>query len=181
MKRHLALALCGAVALGTVAAGPNEASQAAIDHEFELELGDAASDVGSQPVGINVENYVGDGYSCDGAPNHTCGIALVKVTNPYEEENAKKGRERATLNVVVTPDFAGSDYDVLVFESDADGNQGAEVGSAGGVPVTDHPESVESVSVVVTTTEEETERYFLVWIVHWATVGSYTIDVDFAQ
>ncbi len=180
MKRQIALALAGVTAVATVAAAPGAERRADVDHEFELALGDTASAAGSTPVGLNVQNYIDD-YSCDGSPEHSCELALIKVTNPYEEENAKKNRERANLTIAVTPDVPASDYDVLVFESDADATKGSQVGNAGGVPMLDHPESVETVNAVVTTTEDETERWFLVWIVHWSTVGSYTIDVAFDQ
>jgi hypothetical protein len=186
MRRIIALAAAGLVAATTVAASPAADQQRPSDPTFnmELELGDS-DNVSGENAGINPWNWVdGDDYHCEDTAYERCEVVLVKVTNPFEEENAKKGRERANLllGVASTVPAEVQDFAIRVWESDEDGGQGELVGSADGTAgETNGGDYNEQMNIVVTTDEEVTERYYRVEVIFWSAAGDWHLDAEFIQ
>lgn len=180
MRRVLAPALAAAIALGTVAAGQSQQQPA--DHEVELAIGEQASVDGGAPQGVNAAYDHASGTPCSKDPQSYCEHVLIKLSNPYEEENARKGRERA--NAVITLTTASnylSDYDLMVYESDADGTKGSMIASSTAFPIDNSGESTEQVNLVVTTTEETTEVWVLAELVYFSAFEAYHLDIEFTQ
>jgi len=187
MKRALtALALAG-LAASTIAAGPQNAQPPAPDHSVELHIDDAAeATVEGNPdtFGTSLTNVVeGGDYGCEGTPEATCEVVLVHVTNPYEEDNARKGRERANLTIELNygtmaagAPVSLSDMAIQVWASDESGARGDLVGTADSNP----PEGNEQMVVPVSTTEDETEAWYRVELIYGFHGGGYTANFSFA-
>ncbi len=182
MRRTTAVLAAGFLAASAVAAGP-ASSQSSADHEIEMQLGDTATVAGGVPQGVNPDYFgnAGDGGVCSHDVDTYCEQVLIKVSNPFEEENAKKGRERANLDLHLTPTNPVSDFDLVLYESDADGTTGAEIGRSGQTPVADNPESSETINAIVTTTADETDVWVIAHIVYFAAASDYSLDVSFSQ
>lgn len=185
MRRSLVLAAVAVVGWSSVAAGPQAAPPDPM-HEVELEVGDSVDVEGDPSTAgtslINVANSDSN-YGCEGTPDAQCEVVLVKVTNPYEKENASKGRERANLNITLdfgtysTLGVSLTDMAIQVFESSEDGERGEVIGTADNNP----PEAPENMTVVVTSTPEETEFWYRVELIYGAHAGGYTATFDFQQ
>ncbi len=184
MRTLLALAAAGMVAVSTVAAAPASQQQPApVGHEMDLGLGDTATAEGEN-AGIGPWNFVDD-YVCEGTPHEQCEVILVRVENPYEEENAKKGRERANLFLGVNSSIppAINDFAIRVYESDETGAPIEFIGSAdnsAGDVQTDGGYN-EEMTVVVTSTPEETVFWYRVEVIFWAAAGDWWLDAEFTQ
>jgi hypothetical protein len=155
-------------------------------HNVELAVGDSATVEGDpSTAGTSVINVANSdtNYGCEGTPDAQCEVVLVKVTNPFEEENAKKGRERANLTIAL--DFgtygalgvSATDMAIQVFASSADGERGEVIGTADNNP----PDAPESMTIVVSSTPEETEFWYRVELIYGAHAGGYTADFSFIQ
>jgi len=182
MKRFIA-GLSAILAASSIAAAPSPSAPFAapqIDHELALAIGESGSVTGNAQYGVNVENYTGADYACSSDPNMYCETVLIELTNPYVEEEARKGRVRANLTFTLTPTLPISDYDLLVFEADEDGNLGGQMGNVGETPLTPDPESKETISVPITTTVDEETVWVAVQVVYWAVVGGWTAEATFA-
>ncbi len=179
MRNAIALAAAGLVAASTIAAAPADQQRPADPaHTLELELGESDSASGAT-AGIGPWNFAEDHYRCDGTPEAQCEVVLVKVTNPFEEENAKKGRERANLILDLDSTVPVGDFALQVWESDESGARGEKVGYADANPAPS--EDYEQMTVVVTSTEDETEFWYRVEIIYWAAAADYTLNVAFEQ
>jgi len=183
MKRHLALGLAGLVAVGSVAAAPVSDQQVAADHSVSLEIGNSETVAGGVPQGFNTTpttNGTSGGLTCTKDPNTYCETVLIELTNPYEDENARKGRERGNVFfTLTTADMVLSDYDLYVYESDADGAKGSEVTSAGEFPLLIQS-STEQTTVVVSTTQELETVWLLAEVYYFAAVTPYELTIDFS-
>ncbi len=178
MRRTLSAVLSVLLA-GAIAAAPASRQQAAPTHEAELAIGDEVVVSGGPGVGTNAQYF--DNYECDSDPDSYCETVLVKLTNPYEEENAKKGRERATLQLDLVPTTYPAELDMGLFESDPDGNQGAQISQAGTIAIVDCETGCESITAVITSTPETTEHWVLVHVVYFAAAGEYGLAISFTQ
>jgi hypothetical protein len=177
MRRFIAPVLACALAVGSFAAAP-AAQQQAADHNVELQVDESATVDGGAPGGINLSNQTEQ--SCSKGPADYCETILVKLTNPYEEENAKKGRERATaVFTLTTPDVLVSDYDLFLYESDEAGAKGSEIGTAGEFPLLIQ-DSTETATVSITTTQDVQEVWVLVEVSYFAAAAPYAMDISFA-
>ncbi len=170
--------VAAALLAASVAAGPASQAGQSTDFEVELAQGDAATVESGAVAGVNPGHFAGadETYPCgdSSSPTAYCQTILVHVTNPFTEAEAKKGRERASLDLTLEMSGAG-DLALLVYESDADGNRGEQVTSSDGLG-----ESVESASVTVTTTADNEEGWFLVEVFFHAFSGTWTMDAAFA-
>ncbi len=175
MKRIATLLAAGAVALGTVAAAPSQ-QRPAPDHEAELVPGDSVHIDGGAPQGVNPGYFDVTEGACNKDPNTYCEHTLVHVVTEVPED-VERGRLRTNLQIVVTsPDLPVSDFDLIVWESDADGERGSQVGqSASGGYV----DAVEQLNVVVTTTPDEQDAWFLVDVVYYLGGPNYDLDLTF--
>jgi hypothetical protein len=185
MRRSIALFAAGLVAASSIAAGQQQAPSDPM-HDVELAVGDSATVEGDPSrAGTSLTNVPASdtNYGCEGTPEAQCEVVLVKVTNPYEAENAKKGRERANLTIEL--DFGTysalgvslTDMAIKVFASSADGERGEVIGNADNNP----PEAPETMTIVVSSTEEETEFWYRVELIYGAHAGGYTADFSFTQ
>ncbi len=185
MRRSIALFAAGLVAATTVAAGQQSTPPEPM-HNVELTVGDAAQVEGNPDTAgtslINVANSDSN-YACEGTPDATCEVVLVRVENPYEEENAKKGRERANLTIDLdfgtygTLGYSATDMAIQVFASSEGGERGEVIGTADNNP----PDAPESMTIVVSSTPEETVFWYRVELIYGAHAGGYTADFSFTQ
>ncbi len=180
MRRSLTFTAALAVAATTLAAAPAAQQQQPADpaHEVELAIGETGSSTGTT-AGIGPWNFAEDNYRCDASPEAQCEVTLVKLSNPYEEENAKKGRERANLNLVLSSTVPVGDLALQVWESDESGARGDLVGTAD-----ENPQPTagwETMSIVTTSTPEVTEFWYRVEVIYWAHAGDYTLDLEYTQ
>ncbi len=185
MRRTIALLAAGLVGASAIAAAPASEQQRPADVGFNMELALGDSDtVGGENAGLGPWNIAGDDYICEGTPHEMCEVVLVKVDNTYEEANAKKGRERANLDLCVSSSIpaAINDFAIRVFESDESGAPGELVGtadnSAGEIA---SGACNEEMTVVVTSTEDESSFYYRVEVIFWAAAGDWTLDAGFTQ
>ena len=170
-----------------VAALPFASASAAptITHEVAVAAGETATWDGTPAVGANV-NYNGlidestAGVCSDTDPTTKCEYALVTVTNVVPEDDAD-GKLRKLLRITLdnyTLPSPASDFALTVFETDAEGStKGPEVGRSDN---TDVPDDNEEVGFQVTTTLEESTKYYLVEVVYFTSAMSgYTGTVAF--
>ncbi len=186
MRRHIVPLLAAGIAIASVAAAPSQAGRADVDHEVELLIGESATVDGGVPQGVNPSPFVGGStgsdLTCSKAPNEYCETILVHLTNPYEEENARKGRERANANFeLTTGSNMLSDYDVYWYESDADGTKGAQIASSTAFPVDNSGESTEGATLVITSTPDDDEVWVLVEVYYFSALEAYSMAIDFAS
>lgn len=177
MKRTFAIAAAGLVVASTIAAAPaGSQARPVADHEVELAVGDQAHIDGGAPQGMNPGYFDALDGACNKDPHTYCEHALVHVVTEVPED-VERGRLRTTLGLTLTsPDFPLSDFDMVVWESNADGERVAEVGqSANGGYV----EAVEQVSVVVSTTPEVQDAWFLVDVIYFLGGPNYDLDLTF--
>lgn len=180
MRRLVAPALAVGLAAGTFAAAPSQDGQRVdADHVVELAIGETTTVNGGTPQGINV-GYNEGLTGCSKDPQSYCEYVLVKLTNEYDEDKAKKGRERATANFVLTTATNQiSDYDVFWYESDESGALGAQIASSTAFPY--GADSTEQAALSVTTTEEVADVWVLVEVVYFSAIEAYNLDIDFNQ
>ncbi len=179
MRRIVAPVLGAALALSAVAAGPAERSQRSVDHEVEVAIDESVVVEGGVPQGVN-PLYHEAGTGCSHDPHAYCETLLVRFTNPYEEENARKGRERANaVFELTTGTNQVSDYDVFWYESDADGTKGEQIGSSTAFPY--GASSSEGATIVTSTTEDETEVWVLVEVVYFSAIEAWNMSIDYAN
>jgi hypothetical protein len=134
---------------------------------------------GTQATGLNVNYFnITEGHGGAWAEPGTCGkdvqnycdTTLVRLTNPVPEEHPTG---TLTRRVTVTidewsPPAPGTDYDLLAFASDEEGNEGAELARDAGFNDT------ETISFTLRTTRENPVAYALVRVVYfWAPNGTY--------
>jgi hypothetical protein len=177
VRRSFVPLLASVLAVAAVAAAPAEQQQAA-DHSVELQIDESATVDGGAPGGINVSNQTEQ--SCSKGPADYCETILVKLTNPYEEESAKKGRERATaVFTLTTPDVLVSDYDLFLYESDESGDKGSQIGTAGEFPLLVQ-DSTETMTASITTTQDVQEVWVLVEVSYFSAAAPYAMDISFS-
>ncbi len=177
MRTALRLVVAAALA-ASIAAGP-ASSRPSTDFEIDLVQGDDAVTVESGAVGgVNLGHFAGteEGYPCADQPTQEayCQSILVKVTNPFTEADARKGRERANLDLTLVMEGAG-DLALLVYEADEDGTRGEQVASSDGIG-----ESTEATAVAVATKEGDEVRWYRVEVFFHAFTGSWSLDASFA-
>ncbi len=179
MRRSLLLLTAAATLAGATAAGPASDARQAPTHAVELGVGDALTVTGGPGLGTNAQYF--DNFECDTDPDTYCETVLVTLTNPYEEQNAKKGRERANLDLLLTPTTYPAEMDMAIFESDADGTQGSQISQAGTFAIVDCPSGCEQINAVITTTQDTEVVHVLVHVVYFAAAGAYDLDITFTD
>lgn len=177
----LATTLAASIAAAPVAAPGtgDERRAAAPTHEVAVGIDEELTVSGGPGVGTNA-NYFTD-YECDSDPDTYCETVLVELTNPYEEANAKKGRERGTLLLDLVPTTYPAELDMALFESDPDGSQGAQISQAGTFAIVDCETGCEQISAAITTTEDVETIWVLVHVVYFAAAGEYDLDISFSS
>lgn len=156
---------------------PVGAATAAPDGTAELNPGDSYEWGASLPVGTN-QNYfglsgVGPQATCNKDPQSYCDTHLIKVSNPLSDEEIAAGVERKRRPLTVTLANFTSDLDLVVFESDAEGNRGVQLGQSAS------SDFAESVTASITTTAAQPVQYVIVDVVYFAHVGDYDGKAQF--
>lgn len=147
------------------------------DGTGELAPGEAYEWNGSLPAGLN-QNYfgltgVGPEATCNKDPHSYCDTHLIKVSNPLTEEEIADGDTSKRRSLTVTLSNFTSDLDLVVFESDAEGNRGVQLGQSAS------SDFAETVTASIVTTADEPEKYVIVDVVYFAHVGNYDGKAQF--
>lgn len=179
MRRTVTHLLAGFALATTVAAAP-AASSAPADHEVEMVLGDSVHIDGGAPQGMNPDYFdttgQGLGGQCTKDVSSYCEWTLVHVVTEVPAD-AKGGRLKSNLGLTLTsPDFPLSDFDLVLWESNADGERLEQVGYSGSGGYVD---AVESMSIKVQTTPEIQDAWFLVDVVYYFGGPNYDLDITF--
>ena len=123
--------------------------------------------------GVPYSDGVGATYACGDTATDYCETRLFELSNPLTEADTKP---RRTKNVTITINNFGpvpdpvTDYDLIVYASDAQGAMGAEIGSS--TNFGHEQEGDESVTLPIETTRAEPSKYVLVEIVYFSVVNS---------
>lgn len=171
MRKLIIATATAAIALSTVAAGP-QASQSPPDGyeaEFELKKGEAFTFEGAQDTGGITGPFGADnGEYCSGevGVGGKCDFILV---------NAKGS---GLVSFVLEASFNPADYDIRFYESDESGSIGEEVASSGTLygPVED--ETIISLAPVESGEFEAKRGYYAILVDYYAAGGGYTLDVS---
>lgn len=183
--------LIGVIAAGLVPAWGASAAPVEVDHQVAVTAGEVAEWDGEPAVGANINYFnnfqaepVGQvfpiGQCSQDDPRTYCEYALIALSNPVPEDDAD-GRLRKSATIKLdgfnpVPDPV-TDFDLLVYESDAEGTKGTEVGQDGSILDADFTEVV---TASVTTTRTEPVKYLLAEIVYYASPNaSYHGTVQF--
>ncbi|NND83752.1 MAG: hypothetical protein HKN46_01235 [Acidimicrobiia bacterium] len=179
MRRLLTPAIAMGLALSAVAAAPAQDRSADVDHEVTVEIDSIVTVDGGVPQGVN-PGYNEGVTGCSKDPHAYCETMLVQLVNEYDEDKAKKGRERANaVFTLTTGTNQVSDYDVFWYESDADGTKGAQIGSSTAFPYGES--STEGATIVTTTTPEVGEVWVYVEVVYFTAFEAWSMEIDFAN
>lgn len=175
--------------LGQVAAGPSTSAPA--DHELSLTIGDEATIDGGAPGGINYTPVVTGGTqpepTCSKSPEAYCEATLVELSADVPAD-APRGRVTATLSMTLDAVQPIADFDLFVYESDADGARGGRLASSGALaggqiaPTQDGifwrcPASDECVDLPVTFRTGDEPQYLLVEVHYAIAPVSYRLDL----
>lgn len=162
--------LAAVVAAQLGAAAPSVAQDPAFDRQVTVtpESSPVTWD-GTQATGANVNYDAAAGEPCGKTPADYCDLTLVRVDVPADYwEKTSGGVEFALSGYTPNPT---SDFDLYVFESDASGKRGKQVGSSAGVPGEEER-----------TTVAKASGYYLVQVVYFAvTQSSYTGSLEFTR
>jgi hypothetical protein len=150
------------VALAFVAPGASAA-----DRNVEVTPAAPATWDGASATGANVTYDTDDGGPCGKTPANYCDTTLVNVNVGSDFWATRGGGVQFSLDNY-RPN-RGSDFDMFIYRSDAEGNRGPLVGSSADVPGA--PEQF---------TVKEGSGYYLVHVVYFAvTQSTYTGEVKF--
>lgn len=189
MRRKFVALVGAAVVTLPLLGGP---AQAAPDRTMTVANGKSATWTGATATGMNQYYWdpagVGpagpvEDHKCTKDVQYYCEVILVKFENPFTEaelaDPKKKFKERAATIVLdnFSPAFPVSDFDLLVYESDANGTVGPLIDSDGAIGPTDNTEQVD---FTITTTRTEPAVYVLAHVVYYQVVnGNYKGTVTF--
>jgi hypothetical protein len=110
---------------------------------------------------------------CSKNPNSYCDSYLIELSNPLTQADIDAGKTFLRRTVTVTINFSASDMDLQVWNSDAEGTRGTQLGQSAGSDFT------ESVAASIRTTEEAPSQWILVDVIHFAHAGPYDGAVQF--
>lgn len=197
MHRLKRLALLVVIVIGAVAAAPADGDPPeGIDHL--VELGPDATEAtvqGGLPGGANLSPFIPDQVVPQGCGKDVadyCEFVLIRIDNPVEDLDPEDPYEAkvATIDMDVTADVPGSDFDLFLFESDETGTRGFDLASSGNAPgcaqlCSEIPQAYtnvcdgtdECVSFNVVTTEGRPTVWVLAEIVYFTTPAGYSANV----
>lgn len=148
------------------------------DQTGKVEVGAPFTWTGTATTGLNVANYwppTGEG-TCTHNVESYCETVFIEFSNPLTQAEIDAGKTKHTKMATITinnfgpvPDPA-TDFDLVVFESDAAGTKGEEIGSSANYG----PDQAgdESVSISLTTTISQPSVFVLVDVVYFAVLGT---------
>jgi hypothetical protein len=133
-------------------------------------------------TGLNVAYWgvpftgVGATSACGDEVADYCETRLFELSNPLTQADIDAGRTKRTKSATITINNFGpvpdpvTDYDLLVFDSDANGTRGDELATS---TAYGHEQAGdESVTLSIVTTLAEPSKYVFVEIVYFAVVNS---------
>jgi hypothetical protein len=179
MMKRIMLATAGFLLLlpGTAHAETPDVTQ-------KVDAGTTYNWEGSTATGLNV-NYHGqfDGVhptpaqTCSDDRDSYCDTILLEFSNPLTQADIDAGKTSKKKNATITitnyapvPD-PGTDFDLRIFTSDAQGSVGEELGESA-VWGYDDGDGTESVTTQITTTLAQPSKYILAHVVYFIVVNS---------
>ena len=168
-----------------VAALPLTAASAAPDRTGTVVAGTPYTWEGVVATGTAFENFIGarsvngvvvtDGLQCSKNPDSYCEATLVGFDLTLTEQEIAAGKTKKTANAEIAigdPTVAAYDFDLKVYESDAEGTKGAEVASVGDLDETPGEETA-AISGIRGTVQAPTAYYLVEVIYFYAVQGNY--------
>jgi hypothetical protein len=168
-----------------VAVLPFSAAGAEADHNGTVAPGIPFEWRGVDATGTAFENFIGeqeaggvvvsDGLQCSKNPDAYCETILVGFDLALTPEEIAAGKIRKRANGEVTignPTVPLYDFDLAVYQSDADGSKGPQVGTSGALDETPGEEAV-SIAGITGTIAEPTAYYLVEVVYFYAVQGSY--------
>ncbi|MGH2691906.1 MAG: hypothetical protein ACRDHM_05335 [Actinomycetota bacterium] len=158
----------------------------AADKTGKVEIGAPFTWAGTQTVGLNVAHYWGpiDEGVCTHDPQSYCETVLIEFANPLTQAEIDAGKTSKTKSASITinnfgpvPDPA-TDFDIVVFESDAAGTKGSEIGRSADFGPAQAGD--ESVPLSIRTTVTQSSVFVYVDVVYFVVLGTgYTGTATF--
>ena len=169
-----------------VAVLPFAGAAAEVDREGIVVPGTPYEWEGEVTTGTAFENAIGevtapngtvisDGLQCSKDPNAYCEAILVGFDLTLTEEEIAAGKTRKTANAEIAigdPTVPVYDFDLKVYESDAEGTKGAEVASVGDWDETPGEETA-TISGVRGTVDAPIKYYLVEVVYFYAVQGNY--------
>jgi hypothetical protein len=185
-KLIVLLAVMGVIALPAVATAQTEPAPLppGVARHVVAEGFDQTRWQGAVGTGANVSPFVpsdptdpiaGGTITCGTAPENLCDVSLVQFNYPLTDAEIAAGKTKHTKPATIRIQNAGpvadppTDFDLQVFDSDANATQGAEVDSSGDFDTTP---GTEAVKVNVQTTLTDPSRYYLVRVVYFTVANT---------
>ena len=170
-------------AVATLVLIPGTAQAETPDVTAKVDAGQTYTWTGSTATGLNV-NYHGqfDGVhpaasgTCSDDRDTYCDTILLEFSNPLTQAEIDAGKTSKKKNATITiKDFAPvpdpvTDFDLILFASDASGTKGEELGQSAAWGYDDGDS--ESVTTQVTTTLAQPSKFVLVEVVYFIVASS---------
>ena len=173
MKRILLATVAALVLLPATAQ-----AEASTDKTGKVEIDKPFTWDGTQTVGLNVAHYWGpiEEGTCTHDPHSYCETLLIEFSNPLTQEEIDSGKTSKTKGASITIGEFGpvpdpvTDFDLVVFESNAEGTKGSEIGRSAAFG----PDQAgdESVFLSIRTTISQPSVYVYVDVVYFAVVAT---------
>ena len=176
------LLLVGAIVFAILPFG----GASAADRQQDLLAGETKSWSTAVSTGVNTSHFgpqddAVNPERCTKDPQNYCDYTLVSLTNPVPDTDAD-GKLKKTANMSLT-EFGPlpgpiSDFDLKIYESDANGTKGPMVNTPW--TTAQPPDYEEHYAVSVTTTTTQPTKYYLLEVIYFTTVnGSCKVTVQF--
>ena len=164
-----------------VAVLPFAAAGAEVDHEGVVAQGTPFEWEGEPATGTALGNFTGGtvpqtALECSKTPDSYCEFVLLAFDVSLTEEEIAAGKTRKTANgeiAIGNPTLPAYDFDLKVYDSDAEGTKGAQVASVGDLDETPGEETA-TISGIRGTVDQPI-KYYLVEVIYFTVVqGSYS-------
>jgi hypothetical protein len=159
------------------------------DISKKVDFGTTYTWEGSTALGLNLL-YWGDPtggnatFACGDATDNYCDTILLEYSNPLTQVDIDTGKTKRTKSTTITVNNFGpvpdpvTDFDLIIFESDAQGTRGTEIARSGDFGPQQGGD--ESVGASIVTTLAEPSKFVLVEVVYFAVANSkYTGTATF--
>lgn len=196
MRRSVVVLAVAALVGSTLAFAPAVTSQQAeTTHQVTFTEDGTQTVQGDVPGGINLTGFTEDGVRCSSDPDAYCETILVTVEQPVADDGDPDTLSFGLGEVVMdtTADVQGGDFDITVFESDAEASRGSELASSGNflacatfcdVPLV-QPNQCEAADEClefnVSTSELGGTKHYLVEVVYFAAVSGHTTNISYTR
>lgn len=200
MRRILVVTATAALVASGLAFAPAVSSQQAeTTHQVTFSEDGTATVEGGLPGGFNLTPLIDGTSTCSAEPHQYCETILLTIGQPVADEDPEEidfGLGDVTIDI--TAAVPGADFDLYVFESDAEANKGTQVTNSGNAAAcaqvcgSGAPDPVglwynqcegtdECVDFSVTTSEFAGTRHYLVEVVYFASPAGYTGELSYTR